>query len=85
MTPTLFLRQEFDSRKENNPRYSLRAFARDLGVSSGRLSEILNFRRRVTPLQAAKFAERLKLTRERAKHLQGCEYICSNKVQTVCI
>ncbi|MGZ3744054.1 MAG: hypothetical protein ACXWRE_12165 [Pseudobdellovibrionaceae bacterium] len=35
----------FNERKEKNPRYSLRAFARSLGVSSGQLSEILSEKR----------------------------------------
>lgn len=36
------LKLELENRRIKNPRYSLRAFARDLGVSSGRLSEIIN-------------------------------------------
>lgn len=36
------LRQELENRIQNNPRYSMRAFSRDLGISSGRLSRILS-------------------------------------------
>lgn len=35
------LRLEFEHRKERNPSYSLRSYARDLGLSPSRLSEIL--------------------------------------------
>ena len=36
------LREELAARTETNPQYSLRAFARDLGIGSARLSEVLN-------------------------------------------
>lgn len=42
-----YLLQEFERRTAANPKYSLRAFARDLKVHSGTLSAILNQRRPV--------------------------------------
>jgi transcriptional regulator with XRE-family HTH domain len=42
-----YLLQEFERRIRANPKYSLRAFARDLGIHSGTLSGILNQRRAV--------------------------------------
>lgn len=36
-----FLKQELEVRCKRNPRYSLRCFARDLGLSSSRLSEVM--------------------------------------------
>lgn len=42
-----YLLQEFERRVVANPKYSLRAFARDLGIHSGTLSNILNQRRSV--------------------------------------
>jgi uncharacterized protein (TIGR02147 family) len=42
-----YLLQEFERRVLANPKYSLRAFARDLGIHSGTLSNILNQRRSV--------------------------------------
>ena len=36
------LNEEINLRKSRNPQYSLRAFARDLGVSPSTISEILN-------------------------------------------
>lgn len=41
----LFLHEVLDLRKQRNARYSLRAFARDLGISPGRLSDFLSGRR----------------------------------------
>lgn len=38
------LREEFESRRRKNVRYSLRAFARDLGISPSRLSDVLRGR-----------------------------------------
>lgn len=53
-------------RQQRNPRYSLRAFARDLGVRSSRLSEILNGRCGISKKRADKIAEHLELSgRER--------------------
>lgn len=37
-----FLNAQFEERRHRNPRYSLRSFARNLGLSHSRLSEILN-------------------------------------------
>ena len=36
------LMSELEERRERNPQYSQRAFARDLGMQSGRLNEVLN-------------------------------------------
>ena len=50
------LRQEFERRKRQNAAYSLRAFARDSGVSSGALSEILAGQRRISLRTGQKLA-----------------------------
>lgn len=42
------LDRELTRRKQNNPRYSLRAFARQLGIDHSTLSQILRRRRRLT-------------------------------------
>jgi hypothetical protein len=42
-----YLVDEFERRSHTNPHYSLRAFARDLGIHSGTLSAIINRRRSV--------------------------------------
>lgn len=58
-----FLKNELDLRIRQNSRYSLRAFARDLGVSPGAISEILSGKRPLTGKNAAKIAKNLGLNR----------------------
>ena len=53
------LKSELDNRCEQNPRYSLRAFARDLSLSPSRLSEILNYKQGVSRKAAEKIAVNL--------------------------
>ncbi len=53
------LRNEFETRAQHNPRYSLRAFARDLGLASSRLSEIFNNQEGLSRSSAAQVAKRL--------------------------
>jgi len=59
----------FNERKEKNPRYSLRAFARSLGVSSGQLSEILSGKRPLSHKLARRIAIALALTEEETQKL----------------
>jgi uncharacterized protein (TIGR02147 family) len=59
---TVRLKQEFQSRHEKNPSYSLRAFARDIGVSSGQLSRLLNGTRSFTAAQILKIGVQLSWT-----------------------
>lgn len=56
-----FLRGVADERARRNPRYSLRAFARDIGVKPTRLFDIMSHRRRLSRDLAAQIAELLKL------------------------
>lgn len=60
--PLDWLQAEYDARRMKNPRYSLRAFAQLLGVRSGRLSEFLSGRRRLTPDACSRMASRLGLS-----------------------
>jgi transcriptional regulator with XRE-family HTH domain len=55
------LKSEFRRRSERNPRYSLRAFARDLGCDHGTLSQILRGRRSLSPRMVHEFGSRLRL------------------------
>ena len=57
--PASLLRAEYRSRQERNSKYSLRAFARKLDLSSGAVSEILQNRRALTPVQGKRIALRL--------------------------
>jgi transcriptional regulator with XRE-family HTH domain len=56
------LRSEFERRRENNPRYSLRAFARSIGTDHSTLSQILRGRRRLTQRTIARIGASLRLT-----------------------
>jgi len=62
------LKTHLESRCRTNSRYSLRAFARDLGMSSGRLSEILNGKLGMSELAAKQVARRLGLSAEETDH-----------------
>jgi uncharacterized protein (TIGR02147 family) len=55
------LLNELNKRKLQNPKYSLRAFARDLKISSGRLCDILKGRRGLGPQVAQRIVEALQL------------------------
>lgn len=66
----LFLQDVFESRKAKNPRYSMRAFARDLGISSGWISDIFAGRRLPGKRLTVRIARSLKLNDEDAQKLQ---------------
>ncbi len=68
-TASEFLLRAFDERKEKNPRYSLRAFARSLGVSSGQLSEILSGKRPLSHKLARRISIAMTLTDGQSKNL----------------
>lgn len=68
-TASEFLICTFNDRKDKNPRYSLRAFARSLGVSSGQLSEILSGKRPLSHKLARRIAIALALTEEESQKL----------------
>ena len=55
------LRTEFSARRQRNARYSLRAFARFLGVDHATLSQILRGRRSLSPRMATRLGRRLGL------------------------
>lgn len=59
----------FNERKDKNSRYSLRAFARSLGVSSGQLSEILSGKRPLSHKLARRISIALALTEEESQKL----------------
>lgn len=56
------LRTELRLRQRRNPRYSLRGFARSLGIHHSTLSRIFDSRRRLTPRRIQLLGERLGLT-----------------------
>ncbi|NUN06175.1 MAG: DUF4423 domain-containing protein [Bdellovibrio sp.] len=57
-----FLTDELVRRQKRNPSYSMNAFARDLGLSSSRFSEILNTKVGISESRAAQIADKLQLS-----------------------
>jgi uncharacterized protein (TIGR02147 family) len=66
------LDEELERRKQLNEAYSLRAFARDLGISAPRLSLILNKKEGISVEVAIDLAQKLKLTEKKK------EWFCSS-------
>ena len=60
-SPALILRDILVARVQKNPRYSLRAFARDLGVSHGYLSSLLQEKKKLSVPRAHDFIRVLSL------------------------
>jgi uncharacterized protein (TIGR02147 family) len=56
-----YLNQELNRRIETNDKYSLRAFARDLGMDPGFLSRVLSQKMTLSPMNAKQVVEILKL------------------------
>lgn len=66
------LDEEFERRKQFNAAYSLRAFARDLGIPAPRMSLILNKKEGLSVESAKELATKLKLSEEKK------EWFCSS-------
>lgn len=64
-----FLVDELTRRVRNNPRYSQRAFSKQLGLSPGELSEILNGKRDLSLKSVLRIADSLGLNATETKHL----------------
>ena len=56
------LQHRFNELKKKNPRYSVRAFAKKIGISSAALSEILNQKRSISEKKAISLLKRLNPT-----------------------
>jgi uncharacterized protein (TIGR02147 family) len=67
MKPIEILKTEYLIRCGRNPKYSMRSFARDLGVSSGTLSELMNGKRPLTQKAQTKIASRLPLNLKQSR------------------
>jgi uncharacterized protein (TIGR02147 family) len=61
---------ELERRKKVNPSYSLRAYARDLGITPPQLSSVLKGTKGISPEAAQKIAEKLALSDEEAEVFQ---------------
>jgi len=55
----VILKKEYEERFHRNARYTLRAFARDLELSSGRLSDVLNSKKGLSRVSAERIASKL--------------------------
>lgn len=65
------LRSEFSARAEKNPQFSLRSFARFLGISHSLLSLVLNGQRKPSKKFVAQIVERLPLSPDQQKTLMA--------------
>jgi uncharacterized protein (TIGR02147 family) len=65
----LWLESEYLARRRKNPAYSLRAFARLLDLPSGRVSQLLAQKRRLTPRLSRQIANRLGYDPEKTARL----------------
>ena len=64
-----YLKEELTRRIRQNPRYSQRAFARQLGLSPGELSEVMRGKRALGFRSVVRVAQALGLNAAEAKHL----------------
>lgn len=65
----LFLKSALEERQERNPHYSLRAFARDLGISPGACSDFLSGHRSPGVKLSKRIATALNISPEDAKEM----------------
>lgn len=61
----LILKKEFNRRMRKNPKYSLRAFAKALGISHSAVSELISGRRRFSTRNVARIGSTLKWSKEK--------------------
>lgn len=62
MTFQKILKNKYQLRAEKNKKYSLRAFAKDIGISVSLLSEVLNGKKGLSPRTATEVAKKIGLT-----------------------
>lgn len=62
------LKKVFADRVAKNPAYSLRSFARDLGLSPASMSLVLNGGRGISPQMALKISQKLPFSEEQKNH-----------------
>lgn len=65
------LKQDLSEIKRKNPRYSLRAYSRKIGVGFGSLSDLINMKRPLSPQVGKKILERLALEKEQRQRFAG--------------
>jgi len=62
-----WIKREYEMRRAKNPSFSIRSFARFIGLPPGRVSELLSNKRHLTPAIVARIAERLSLSAAEAE------------------
>lgn len=72
-----YLRMELELRQRRNPRYSIRAFARDLDLSPSHLSEFLSGKALLSPRKADDLSSALKLSEEQKEHWKDLIFLKS--------
>ncbi len=75
------LQRELTNRCESNPRYSLRAFARDLKLSPSRLSEVLNRKQGLSRQAASSITKSLGFGEEEAEYF--CDLVSLKHARSV--
>jgi uncharacterized protein (TIGR02147 family) len=78
-----YLLHELDARKRRNESYSLRAFARDLGLSASRLSELLNGKAGMSEKMATTIAEKLKMKPTEKKYWLDLVLVCAPRNEKI--
>lgn len=65
------LKNDLSEIKRKNPRYSLRAYSKRIGVGFGSLSDLLNKKRALSPQLGKKILQRLVLEKEQSQRFAG--------------
>ncbi|MGZ3696220.1 MAG: TIGR02147 family protein [Bdellovibrionota bacterium] len=75
------LQESFDLGKERNPRYSLRAHAKKIGISSSALSEVLQGKRNLSRAKAREIMDRIAIPESKREHFRTllCETSVSER------
>jgi uncharacterized protein (TIGR02147 family) len=73
-----FLLDVFNERQTKNPRYSLRAFARDIDMSHSRLSEVFSGKGGLSLEKAQSISRKLRLTPIKAANFKDMVLLCTS-------
>jgi uncharacterized protein (TIGR02147 family) len=73
-SPSEVLLSEFQRRKTRNPAFSLRAFAKQIGIPAGRLSQYFSGKRAISEAAARRIAERMSLSPDQEKQFLALIY-----------
>ncbi len=77
------LKEELSTRQANNPKYSLRAFASQLGVNHSALSEVISGRRRLSAKAVESILDKLEIQKKNKLALLEAHSINPNAYQKI--